>query len=82
MVVIYKYITFCVKNFCLLISENVFLIGWVNVHGCVSCLFLLLNCRGEQFRPDYSRLGMVSAFFPNVPLYALTAHCKQMRTEK
>ena len=33
----------------------------------------ILICRGEQFRTDYSRLGMVSAFFPNVPLYALTA---------
>ena len=33
----------------------------------------ILICRGEQFRTDYSRLGMVSAFSPNVPLYALTA---------
>ena len=35
--------------------------------------FHILTCRGKQFRTDYSRLGMVSAFFPNVPLYALTA---------
>ena len=33
----------------------------------------ILICRGEQFRTNYSRLGMVSAFFPNVPLYAPTA---------
>ena len=37
----------------------------------------ILMCRGEQFRTDYSRLGMVSAFSPNVPLYALTATARR-----
>ena len=39
-------------------------------------------CRGKDFRQDYSRLKMVCALFPSVPLLALTATAnKQDRKE-
>ncbi len=30
-------------------------------------------CRGDDFRPDFSKLGMLCALFPTVPVLALTA---------
>ena len=39
-------------------------------------LFLFVLCfpsRGDDFRKDYSRLAMLCATFPSVPVVALTA---------
>ena len=36
-------------------------------------IFFALNFRGDDFRPDFSRLGMLCALFPDVPVLALTA---------
>jgi superfamily II DNA helicase RecQ len=33
----------------------------------------VLIYRGDDFRKDYSHLGMLCAAFPNVPVLALTA---------
>ena len=37
------------------------------------CQFDILFLRGNEFRTDYSQLGMLSAFFPNAVMIALTA---------
>ena len=36
-------------------------------------IFFELNFRGDDFRPDFGRLGMLCALFPHVPVLALTA---------
>ena len=38
-----------------------------------TCFMMLCIYRGDDFRKDYSHLGMLCASFPNVPVLALTA---------
>ena len=40
--------------------------------------FCFILFRGNEFRTDYSQLGMLSAFFPNAPMIALTATANLM----
>ena len=37
------------------------------------CEYIILNFRGDDFRQDYGKLGMLCATFPNAPVLALTA---------
>ena len=36
-------------------------------------MIVMINFRGSEFRPDYSKLGVLCAIFPDVPVLAMTA---------
>ena len=40
-------------------------------------LSLYVIFRGSEFRPDYSKLGVLCAIFPDVPVLAMTATANQ-----
>ena len=69
------------------------LVYWIYIYINIGCILILFYCigfnihccqffyRGTDFRPDFGKLGVLCALFPDVPVLAMTATANQKDRE-